>query len=1148
MNGLLDERETEQEALSQVVVAGAGTGKTHALVNAYLFALLGLDGGDGEPRTPARVLAITFTDKAASEMRRRVALRLQALVRDPRADADVNARAEELERKVPETRVLEKMSRQLTGAPICTFHSLCSLLLRDLALNAGIDPGFTLLDPVTELELLAETAEAVVLDRLAAGDEDVAELSARFSLRRLGAGSGLVDALVAVQQKLAERGVTPEDIHPAVLAEDAGLRVTELRASADDAIKALWEAVRGADKKSQSSLRGAFLAYRRFRALLDASDPDDEHDLARQFLAVRDGLQQARLRGQALVFARDTALSVVQDLGVALCDRVTAPHAAAVRSLLIELEERVRREKDQLGVLAFGDMLLRTRDLLRDDPSVRARVKGRFDRVLVDEYQDTSPVQEDLVALLAEAASRGDRVPKGERAMGKLVLEPGRLFVVGDPKQSIYGFRGADVTVFQHTLDVVTRGTPSCPPSGEARPLSTSWRSRPPILSLVNQVAMATLPAGGAGIEIRPEDLLQPKREGEGKAGALWTPVEVGDLGPEQAEGIVVGRKVRELLDEGLVVSVGGRERPCRAGDIAILIRRVKAGAPIVRALAHQGVPAILTGGEGFFQRPEVMDLIAALQLIVEPEDELATLTVLRSPLVAVPDDVLVQLTEGIEGWRRGLSWRDLPAAARAAGVEERARTRIEALDRLLSSLRAELHRLPASRMVDALVDEGGYALGIGVERDAGERLANVEKLRALCEGRPGDAFRTIHRLWAWLDDPPKESIASVADPELDAVRIMTMHQAKGLEFPIVVVADAGSQLPIGGGDIEVDFEVGLAVSHRGRPIDACSWRTGHLATPPAIERVRKRRRSREDAELARLLYVALTRARDFVFVIGEEREQNGRRASGLSLRRLLEKGRMADPKAFVSLLPTEKVPARLGPPRPLPVTRVPDVDGEREQPPMGPVRLVPSALAEPLPQQVDALITGGQVIEGNVSARRRGRLSHRLIGRLGELLAAGALPSERDVERAALAGARSLGEEVDAPDTRALLSRVVTTVHGPLRRLVEAGCLLSFEEPVRTTLGPRAVLVGAADLVARGPGFTAVIELKSSRRGAQDPATGVQLGAYARALEQAGEQRVLVAAWVIGDEEPRAPARIDEVSEERLDELIAAAAAEGAD
>src|SRR5690606_8974444 len=111
----------------------------------------------------------------------------------------------------------------------------------------------------------------------------------------------------------------------------------------------------------------------------------------------------------------------------------------------------------------------------------------------------------------------------------------------------------------------------------------------------------------------------------------------------------------------------------------------------------------------------------------------------------------------------------------------------------------------------------------------------------------------------------------------------------------------------------------------------------------------------------------------------------------------------------------------------------------------------------------------------------------------------------------------------------RPLLSRLVTTVHHPLRRLVDAGCTLSFEEPVRSSLGPRAVLVGAADLIARGPGFTAVVELKSSRRGAQDPATGVQLAAYARALEEAGEQRVLVAAWVIGDAEPAAPARIDE-------------------
>ncbi|MGA1354777.1 MAG: UvrD-helicase domain-containing protein, partial [Candidatus Limnocylindrus sp.] len=536
---------------------------------------------------------------------------------------------------------------------------------------------------------------------------------------------------------------------------------------------------------------------------------------------------------------------------MALCDRVTAPHAAALRAILVEMGERLQREKDQLGVLSFGDLLLRMRDLLRDQPDVRARVKGRYDRILVDEYQDTSPVQEDLVAFLSEEPTRGDRIAQGQRAMGQLRLAPGRLFVVGDPKQSIYGFRGADVMVFRNTLWGVVEGTAQAPPSGRARPLSVSWRSRPPVLALVNQVALQTLPAGGAGVEVAPEDMLQSQRLGDGPAGAFWVPVDAEQLEVESAEGIVVGRKIRDLIDQATLVGDESSLRPCRPGDIVVLVRRVKAAAPIVRALLHHGIPALLTGGEGFFQRPEVVDLIAALQLVLEPQDELATLTVLRSPLVAAPDDVIAQLPECIPGWRAGLCWRDMPGAAEH--LDDAVRHRILFFDNLLTSLRHRLHQWSAAQMIDELLDQGRYAIALGVEPDAADRLANVEKLRALCEGGPGDAVRVIRRLWGWLDRPPRESMAVVAAPDADAVRIMSIHQAKGLEFPIVVLADVGSALPGGGNDVEVDVELGLAVSPRGRPIEGCGRGTRGLVEPPTIERVRQRRRAREEAELARL-------------------------------------------------------------------------------------------------------------------------------------------------------------------------------------------------------------------------------------------------------------------------------------------------------
>jgi ATP-dependent exoDNAse (exonuclease V) beta subunit len=1124
---------SEPALTSEVVVAGAGTGKTHALVNAYLLALLGLDGS-GEPRSPARLLAITFTDKAASQMRRRVALRLQALVRDPHADEAVAEALAAGRGEVPDARVLERMLRQLPAAPISTFHALCANLLRDLSLAAGLDPGFTILDATGERELLEETAQAIVLDELARGDVDVAELAARWSLKTLGFAGGLVDALVEAHGQLAERGLRAADVPPAVHTEDAERRLEAAKGSATDALRELHQVTRSSPEATRGKVNVAAHAYKVVLDQLSARDPDAEQELAHAFVRARNNVD--RVRGpQQVRLAQEHASAALKALGSAIVDSVSAPHGLAVCRLLVELERRAAVEKDQRGVLGFGDLLLRARDLLRDEPSARARVKSRWDRVLVDEFQDTSPVQADLVALLAEEPSLGDVVPPGEPAMGWLKLAPGRLFIVGDPKQSIYGFRGADVRVFARTRDVVTEGTDRVDSSGSERPLSVSWRSRSPILEVVNRVAEETLPGGDYGVTVRPEDRLQPRRGGEGPAGEIWTPARSDELEPDEAEPVVLARRLKEVLDAGLEVEdAAGASRPAQPGDVAVLVRRIKAAAPIARALTHVGIPSLITGGEGFFRRPEVMDLIAALQLVVEPEDELATLTVLRSPLVALADDDIVRLTEGIEDYSKGLPFAPLPDAAVAAGLDAGPRDRLVAFASLLARLRSALHTLSAAQMVDALIDEGGYALALGVERDAALRLANVEKLRALCEGRPGDALGRIARLWAWLDDPPQEGLGDTVDPDARAVHIMTIHQAKGLEFPIVVVADLGSARPTMMRSIELDAERGLAVDHRGRPAAACVWRLGAVPDPPAVVRVRERRWAAEDAELARLLYVALTRARDHLFLVGEERE-----SGKPSLRRLLKRARARDGRAFAQLLPSVKVAPDAGPAVALPVTRLPDAP--RRPPPAqaGPLRLAPSALVEPVPDDAPALVRGGTPAAGGVRARRRGRLAHELIARAGELLGASALPDEGAVTRALLAICRAVGEAPDDAAVRAIAERAARTVDGPLRQLVQAGYGLSFEEPVRLLLSDQAVLIGAADVVARGPAGVVVVELKSSDKAARSTRTAVQLAAYAHALAADTPGDVLVAAWTIGDAAPPAPAPVDEEAAERLEEAL---------
>lgn len=1121
---------------NEVVVAGAGTGKTHTLVNAYLFTLLGLDRS-GEPKAPHRVLAITFTDKAAAEMRRRVALRLGALARNPNSDPFVVERARELGLPLPAPSLAADLESRLPGAPISTFHALCGGLLRDLALQAGIDPGFAILDGNDERELLKESAEAVVLDALSAGQPEIASLIARFQLRRVGFGQGIVDGLVRVHTMLAERGLHPEDVQPVCAPSVAEERLLSRRKALRDSMTALRNDSRGRSAFVHSKVRDAIFAYRRFVEVLDEPGEAAEFSIAQRFTDLRAPLSRS-FGDRAVQQLRQSALRHLDEVGAALCDRVTAVESERIRELLIQMNERVVQEKNARGVLGFGDLMIRMRDLLRSQPIVRARVKTRFDRILVDEYQDTSPVQEDLVALLAEDVTRVEMPSATTQLMGRIPLGAGRLFIVGDPKQSIYGFRGADARLFAHTLHVVTEGTERISATGMRKSLSKSFRSRPAVLRLVNLVADATLSDGAYGVEVLPEDHLSPNREGGEIAGALLRPDDEKGVGLDEAEAIIIARKVRQLLDEGCLVGDEGQQASAR--DIAVLVRRMRAAQPIADALAHEGVPSHITGGEGFFARPEVMDLISALRLVVEPQDELATLAVLRSPLAAVTDDGIVALLDGIAGWKSGLSWQNVEAALPKATLPPDEKERLETLGHLLRELREQVHELSVSRMVDFFIDRGGYDLAAGVEEDAADRLANLTKLRALAEGMPGEAIATIDRLWEYLDDPPQEGLAAVADPDADAVRIMTIHQSKGLEFPVVFVADAGSPLP--SMPCVLDFEpgLGLAVSHKSRGISSCAHDPS-MALPenlPALERVRTQKKEREISELGRLLYVALTRARDHVFFVGEERKPGAP-----SLRRFLERGRARHREAFDAVFPTERIAAIPGPARALPISRLPELTPASAPPPKGALRLLPSGLLRHVQSDDEVVeknrlrdVDAETVKQGgdNRSLREQGQLAHAIFSAVAEEADPGVLRSPAKVRKLLIAALRSIGKRYEN-DLEPLLRRVERTLMGPFLELLEAGYDVSLEEPIRFCATDDAILQGSADLIARSQDDVIVVDLKSSVQAANSNGTRLQLLAYAAALAHKERKPVYFAAWVFGSAETPVLTRFDESGQQML-------------
>jgi ATP-dependent helicase/nuclease subunit A len=1134
---------TGERTLSEVVVAGAGTGKTHALVHAYLAALLGLDQ-EGQVRSPARVLAITFTDKAAAEMRRRVALGLAALARGE-VSPFIAEMAEKAGTSLPKPREIERVNRHLPSAPISTFHSLCHGLLRDMAMHAGLDPGFALSSERDLSELLREVAEACVLDRLAREEMHVAELTARFGLRRMGFGRGLVDELVEVTLKLAEQGLSAADLQLVTEEHEAEARVERTRGLLDGLVRVIHEVQFDANDLVRDRAAELIRAYVRLRAALDAGRGiEEEIEVAESFELVRTLARDAFGQGE-LLQAREDLAGRLDELGGALCDRVTAPHGRAVKELLVDVEMRARQEKRARGVLGFGDLLIETRELLLD-PGLRARVKSRYDRILVDEYQDTSPVQEDLVALLSEKTDESATLSPGARVMGAVTLEPGRLFLVGDPRQSIYGFRGADARLFRHTLASVVRPQPPMEASGARRVLTTSYRSRPPVVELVNHVARVTLTGGPHGLRLRDdEDLVAHRRPAEAPtvAGALWASARRLAHEPHDVvEARVAAVGIRGILDEGLVITdpESGEARPVRPGDIAVLVRRIRTAMPIARSLTHVGVPAQVLGGEGFFARPEICDLIAALRLIVEPDDEVATLTLLRSPFIAATDSEIVEaMTRGEPRGPKSLS--RVVEAAREGALGDAA-DRLLDLAELFAELRPALPRETTARMIDRLLDDAGYLEAVGVEPDAALAFANIEKLRAMGEHPPGRAIEAITRLWQFLDDPPKESLADTVDPTSDAVRILTMHRSKGLEFPVVVLADLGARPPPQTQQIGFDTDLGLAVTCRGRPIEVCAPHPKAPRVTTGIDQLARARVERDRAERARLLYVALTRAQDFVYVVGADRVDLATEDRDATMRQILEEARRADPRAFDALLPKVKLSPDLGEPRPPPEAKLPDDIAPPLEVLREPVRVVPSALARGAESTRDDVPVSGrpETLE-RVRALRRGRLAHRLVALIGASHDLTLLDDDDKLRRYLHAAARAEGRDPNEPEDGALLRQVAATLSGPVLGLLESGFNLSFEEHTSAGAG-NARVVGTVDLVARAESATWVIDFKSSRRAADHVTTRAQLTAYARALEARGEPGVAAAAWVIGDKQPPRPQSIAETDRLLLEASVAGA------
>ncbi|HEV7744503.1 MAG TPA: UvrD-helicase domain-containing protein [Pyrinomonadaceae bacterium] len=835
------------------VTAGPGSGKTTVLVERYLHILrqnpnLNID----------QVVAITFTNRAANEMRERLRDELNLILQTAAADQ----RKQWLNYK-----------RTLDGAVITTIHGFCARLLREFPVEARVDPQFLLLDEHRAAMLLESVVEETLTEFISAGHIEISRLTLGVGRGKLATalgqlyrdvrGQGL--SLRELSLKTAQSHATEEDHERAVIelsrtmADFLAVRRTTPAARLNHAqVTESWSGFRSfiSEIPEIEELAGYCRAVEGFRDLRpSAAGSVKEHVLA------LDGL----------VWGKELLGRVPQ---VSL-DLFAKQYALVLSLVLTRIDERLNEEKQKISALDFDDLELRTLELLQR-PEVLTRTAERYKFFLVDEFQDTNGLQRRLLEQLALQTSGRDSA---------------NLFIVGDSKQSIYGFRGADVAVFSAMTErLVAEG-------GESKPLLLNFRSQPPLINFFNYLferlfAPADELAPRERAELgyvghEPSDAKRELRDSGPLVELMVTTEASGDEDDPKAEqnsreldAGQLARRIISLVDPG--DSKSDLDIPkVKYSDIALLFRAMTQVGMYESIFRRANIPYQTVLGRGFYERAEIKDLIQLLRFLDNKTDELALAAVLRSPLGGISDNALLALrcAPALDEVDVGDPLRHFTQTRRLYLALRRHRDiayisddEHELLDRaadLIKGLIARQHHYSLSTLLRFAVERSEFAPVIAATFDGAQRLANVQRLFTLAERFERSGAHLIRDFVRYVEEfeaiGSRESEGQI-DEATNAVKLMTIHQAKGLEFPIVIIPDLQRWSRPPDNWVLLDRQHGLTLK-------VPDGRGGSPLAGLTFTRFEKRHALREQFESMRLLYVAATRAQDRLILSGTTKE-----------------------------------------------------------------------------------------------------------------------------------------------------------------------------------------------------------------------------------------------------------------------------------
>jgi ATP-dependent helicase/nuclease subunit A len=832
LSGVLSIDEAIRREASLAISAGAGTGKTYQLTERYYYHLT-------QGLSPLEIVAVTFTERAANELRSRIRERVQqARESRPNTLAEIEA------------------------SPISTLHSLAARICREHPEAAGVPADFRILDELDDALWTADQLD-LALDQLPsrfyrlvpyelAGTALQALLDDPLAAEAsLGCSADGWEDLAATERRAALVELTENPIWceaVATLTGSAGATGDLIEIQRRNCVSALLALADGAFPREPLEAIDRLSIQGGKGASWPAGNLQDVKDAIRD---IRKLAQAALKEGLVTLVASGPADDRLRELLPILRDAFDQ-----VRARLVDAKRRRR-------VLTFADLEVHATRALRN-PDVRSYYAERWKAFLVDEFQDTNPVQ---AAILAD-----------------LIGPAAILTIVGDPKQSIYGFRRADSRVFESFFrKIVARG-------GQVVPLNVSHRTHGPLVKAVNGVSAKVLGD-------RHQDLAADRKEAPHPGPHLraYTVVIAGDTAHQDQRRWVEARHVASLLKHMLDAETlvhernGDCLRPMAPGDVAILARAWDTLDRYVDALGALKIPTALAGGGSLLNTREAKDGVALLQFLADPDDDLALAAVLRGPFFAVNDRALFLFARSL---RRGSSWW---FKLGETSLSELIGARV-ILDDLVSARRREL----PSALLQLADRRCAYTAVIANLANARRREADwtgfVALIRSLEQGN-GDVFTVSRQLKRLI-----ESEVDVPRPLLqasDAVTLMTVHGAKGLEWPVVVLPDLARRPPTKQPDVFFDPELGVALK--------LEVEAGVPVYPMLYTVLQARARRREEEEARRLLYVALTRARDHLILTASD-------ATGTDLDRL--RPGLVNAHIDVDLIPYD--PERARPPEPV--------------------------------------------------------------------------------------------------------------------------------------------------------------------------------------------------------------------------------------